>query len=259
MDVHTLDLRALVRRKEAASHMSSRSRVLLTALLALVFLSLLALAGCGGGQEATQVPEDPAANEQAAEEPIESTPEDIGGDELYTPDYQPTGKEVAVFKTSKGVVRVELYGDDAPIHVGNFVELVRDGFYDNTKFHRYEPGFVIQGGDPQTKEYSAEQVSEIVQGQAAGPAFGTGGPGHSIKGEFDPAVNPKTHVEGALGMARSQSPDSAGSQFYFALEPLAQLDGGYTVFGVVVEGLDVVKELRIGDEIESITISGAAD
>jgi peptidyl-prolyl cis-trans isomerase B (cyclophilin B) len=246
--------------KEAVSSMSSRSRALLTAALALVFLSLLSLAGCGGVQETPNAVDDSATNGGTAEQPAPADPtEDIGGEDLYTPEYQPNGKEVAVFKTSKGVIRVGLYGKDAPIHVGNFVELASEGFYDNTKFHRYEPSFVVQGGDPQTKEYSSEQVNEVVRGLAAGPAFGTGGPGYSIKGEFDPAVNPNKHVEGALGMARSQSPDSAGSQFYFALQPLPQLDGGYTVFGVVVEGLDVVKELRVGDEIESVTISGASD
>lgn len=240
--------------------MSSRSRALLTAALALLFMSLLAIAGCGGSQETPSTRDDSGTGEAVAEQPAPQDPtEDIGGEELYTPEYQPNGKEVAVFKTSKGVIRVELYGEDAPIHVGNFVELASDGFYDNTKFHRYEPGFVVQGGDPQTKEHSSEQVNEIVRGLAAGPAFGTGGPGYNIKGEFDPSVNPKMHVEGALGMARSQSPDSAGSQFYFALQPLPQLDGGYTVFGVVVDGLDVVKELRVGDEIESVSISGAED
>jgi peptidyl-prolyl cis-trans isomerase B (cyclophilin B) len=181
---------------------------------------------------------------------------------LYTPEYKPTGTEVALIKTNKGDIKVELFGKEAPIHVGNFVELAEKGFYDKVKFHRYEPGFVVQGGDPQTKDYSAEDVASLVERQNAGqygagePAFGTGGPGYFIKGEFDPAANPKKHVVGALGMARSQSPDSAGSQFYFALQPLPQLDGSYTVFGVVTEGLDVMNELRIGDSITSIEITG---
>jgi peptidyl-prolyl cis-trans isomerase B (cyclophilin B) len=238
--------------------MSSRSRTLLTAVLAVGFIALLALAGCGGTEETGNAGEDSPNGGAAAEQPAAESPEnDNGGDELYTPEYQPTGKEVAIFKTSKGVIRVELYGKDAPIHVGNFVELARKGFYDGTKFHRFEPGFVVQGGDPQTKDFTGEEVSEVVRGASAGPAFGTGGPGYSIKGEFDPTKNPRKHVEGALGMARSQSPDSAGSQFYFALAPLPQLDGGYTVFGAVVDGLDVVKQLGVGDEIESVTISDA--
>jgi peptidyl-prolyl cis-trans isomerase B (cyclophilin B) len=235
---------------------SPRRRTLLILVLATVFAAFLALAGCGNRQAATG---DEGGGDTTAQESTEQTATGQEGDEVYTPSYTPTGDEVAVFKTSKGDVTVKLYGADAPIHVGNFVELARKGFYDNTKFHRYEPGFVVQGGDPQTSDFTSEQVADVVAGSAAGPPFGTGGPGYTIKGEFDPSVNPNKHVEGALGMARSASPDSAGSQFYFALQPLPQLDGGYTVFGVVTDGLDVVKGLRIGDEIESVTITGAAE
>ena len=77
---------------------------------------------------------------------------------LYTPEYKPTGKEVAIIKTSQGTIRVELDGEGAPIHVGNFVELAQKGFYDNLKFHSYVPGFVIQGGDPNTRDLDSEQV-----------------------------------------------------------------------------------------------------
>ena len=174
---------------------------------------------------------------------------------MYTPAYVPNGNETATFKTSKGVIVVKLFGKDAPIHVGNFVELARKGFYDNTKFHRYEPGFVVQGGDPQTQSLTSEQVQQAVK--TGNPPLGTGGPGHVIKGEFDPAVNPNKHVKGALGMARTNDPDSAGSQFYFALEPLAALDGQYTVFGTITQGQDVADQLRVGDTIESITIDNA--
>lgn len=240
--------------------MSSRTRPLLIAVLAVVFLSFLMLSGCGGGKKAAEPTQQSGGTETPSEEP---TPTQEGS-QLYTPSYVPNGNEVAVMKTSKGDITIKLFGKDAPIHVGNFVELAQKGFYDKTKFHRYEPGFVVQGGDPQTKDYDGKKVAEIVEKQNAGgyepngPVFGTGGPEYSIKGEFDPAENPQKHVEGALGMARSQSPDSAGSQFYFALQPLPQLDGSYTVFGVVTDGLDVMKELRIGDEIKSIEIRGAS-
>lgn len=167
---------------------------------------------------------------------------------MYTPQYAPTGNERAVFTTSKGVIEVELFGMHAPIHVGNFVELAEKNFYDNTKIHRYEPGFVAQGGDPLTRDASVQDVEH-----GMGP-FGTGGPGYNIKGEFDPSTNPNKHVKGALGMARSASPDSAGSQFYFTLEPSHFLDNNYTVFGQVVSGLDVADSLRRGDVIESVTI-----
>jgi len=237
---------------------SSRTRVLPVAVLAVVFLGFLALAGCGAPGQAVKQSEESVAEQPASE----ATATNAEGETLYTPEYQPNGDEQAVIKTSKGDITVKLYGKDAPIHVGNFVELVEKGFYDKTKFHRHEPGFVIQGGDPQTKDHSAEKVASVVEKQKSGqydpsdPAFGTGGPGYVIKGEFDPSANPNKHVEGALGMARSQNPDSAGSQFYFALQPLPQLDGGYTVFGVVTDGLDVVKALRVGDEIESVEITG---
>ncbi len=234
--------------------MKSRTRLALAAMLALVMTGTL-LAGCGGAKTAQTTPEDtPAAQEQTSTETTQ-TETNAEGQTLYTPSYKPTGKETAVIKTSKGVIKVELYGDVAPLHVGNFVELARKGFYDKTRFHRYEPGFVIQGGDPQTKGMSADEVAQAVQ--TGSVPLGTGGPGYVIRGEFDPAKNPKKHVEGALGMARAQDPDSAGSQFYFALQPLPQLDGQYTVFGAVTEGMDVLKALRVGDEIVSVTINGA--
>ncbi len=173
---------------------------------------------------------------------------------LYTPAYQPNGNEVAVITTNKGVIRVKLDGEGAPIHVGNFVELAEKGFYDGIKFHRYVPGFVIQGGDPQTKEFSREEVARMVNMPMS--RLGTGGPGYSIKEEF--TTNPNnSHDNGALAMARSQNPDSAGSQFYFCLGPQHFLDPNYTVFGQTVEGLDVIGNLRAGDEIESIVIEGA--
>ena len=145
--------------------------------------------------------------------------------ELYTPEYQLAGDECAVIETSKGTIKVKFDGEGAPIHVANFCELSTMGFYDGLKFHRYVPGFVIQAG----------------------------GPGYCIKGEF--ATNPRnSHVDGALAMARSMDPDSAGSQFYFCLGAQHNLDSGYTVFGTTVEGLDVISQLRAGDEIVHVEI-----
>jgi len=155
------------------------------------------------------------------------------GDPLYTPTYKVAGDEVAVFDTSKGVIRVRLDGAGAPIHVANFCELAEKGFYDGLTFHRYVPGFVIQGGDPKGN--------------------GTGGPGYRIHEEY--STNPRnSHVDGALAMARSQDPNSAGSQFYFCLGPQHGLDSGYTVFGVTVDGLDTISALRQNDVIHTITI-----
>lgn len=174
---------------------------------------------------------------------------------LYTPEYQPTGDEIAVIKTSKGDIRVQLAGNDAPIHVGNFVELANKGFYDNLKFHRYVPGFVIQGGCPTTRDISSE---DLKTGNTGFARPGTGGPGYTIKGEF--RTNPNNeHLDGTLAMARSQSPDSAGSQFYLCLGDQAMLDSGYTVFGQTLEGLEIIGQLRVGDVIEGIVIENAAN
>ena len=173
---------------------------------------------------------------------------------LYTPEYVPTGDEIAVITTSQGTIRVQLAGKDAPIHVGNFVELAQKGFYENLKFHRYEPGFVIQGGCPNTRDMTPEEVARGERGPQGQP--GTGGPGYRIKGEW--RTNPNnSHEDGALAMARSSDPDSAGSQFYFCLGPQYGLDFNYTVFGQTIEGFDVIGKLRAGDVIESITIENA--
>ena len=158
--------------------------------------------------------------------------------DLYTPEYKPTGEEIAVFTTNKGTIRVQLAGKDAPIHVGNFVELAQKVFYDGLTFHRYVPNFVIQGGDPKGN--------------------GTGVPGYRIQQEF--TTNPNnSHEDGALAMARSSNPDSAGSQFYFCLGAQHFLDPNYTVFGQTLEGFDTIAALRQGDTIESIVIENAAE
>ncbi|MFG0257986.1 MAG: peptidylprolyl isomerase [Phycisphaerales bacterium JB043] len=127
----------------------------------------------------------------------------------------------AKIKTSEGEITVELWNDVAPNHADNFLKLAADGFYDNLTFHRILPGFVIQGGCPR--------------------GDGTGGPGWSVKAEF----NDREHVPGVLSMARSQDPDSAGSQFFICLtrEHCRHLDGQYTAFGKVIEGMDSVEKI----------------
>lgn len=155
---------------------------------------------------------------------------------LYEPEYVCTGDEVAVITTPKGTIKFTFYFDDAPRHAAAFVELAEKGFYDGTKFHRVEPGFVIQGGDPFSRD-------------GGGPE-GTGGPGYSMAAEF----NSRPHLDGTVAMARSGHPDSAGSQFYICVGPQAFLDNNYTVFGQVTEGLDVVHAVERGDVMESVTI-----
>lgn len=173
---------------------------------------------------------------------------------LHTPEYRVVGDEQVTLVTSKGTIKVRLDADGAPIHVANFCELCESGFYDNTKFHRYVPGFVIQGGDPNTREMSPEDVAAGRVGPQGRP--GTGGPGYRIREEF--TTNPRNlHNDGALAMARSQDPNSAGSQFYFCLGAQHGLDSGYTVFGQAIEGRDVISALRSGDTIESAIVEHA--
>lgn len=175
---------------------------------------------------------------------------------LYTPTYKPTGDEIAIITTSKGTIKVKLDGKNAPIHVGNFVELARKGFYDGLKFHRYVENFVIQGGDPNTRGITRDDVVHMAGSGRS--MLGTGGPGYSIKEEYTSNPN-NSHIDGALAMARSANPNSAGSQFYFCLGPQHFLDPNYTVFGETIEGLDVEKQLRVGDEIEHIEIVGGTE
>jgi peptidyl-prolyl cis-trans isomerase B (cyclophilin B) len=238
--------------EEARPSVQNRYAVLPLAIAFTLIAALsLGLAGCQGSKTSTTPPaESSTAQETTPAEQPEAAATNENGETLYTPAYKPNGKEVAVIKTNKGTITVALLGNDAPVTVGSFVELVNKGFYSGLKFHRFEPGFVIQGGDPQTKDLTAEQVKANSTG-----AIGSGGPGYAIVGEFN--TNPNKHVDGTLAMARSQSPDSGGSQFYFTLGPQSFLDNNYTVFGQTTKGLDVIHQLAVGDVIESVTIENA--
>ena len=136
-------------------------------------------------------------------------------------------KEVAVLKTSDGEMVVEFWPEVAPKTVENFKKLAREGFYNGTAFHRIIRGFMIQGGDPNTKDPSKES------------SYGTGGPGYNVQAEF----NNRPHVRGVLSMARSADPNSAGSQFFICLGTASSLDHQYTAFGKVIKGLDVLDKI----------------
>lgn len=138
----------------------------------------------------------------------------------------------AIIETNKGTVKAELYIDKAPITTKNFIDLANSGFYNGLKFHRVEPGFVVQGGDPK--------------------GDGTGGSGKNIPLEI---VDGLTHVKGALGMARSQEPNSASSQFYITLGDAHFLDGNYAVFGKVVQGMEIAEKISAGDKMNKVYIS----
>jgi cyclophilin family peptidyl-prolyl cis-trans isomerase len=133
----------------------------------------------------------------------------------------------SIITTKFGNIEIELYSDVAPETVKNFKNLAKNGFYDGLIFHRIVPGFVIQGGDPNTKDLANRNK------------WGTGGPGWNIKAEF----NKNQHSRGALSMARSQDPNSAGSQFFIVLKDSNFLDGQYTVFGKVTSGIEIVDKI----------------
>ena len=137
-----------------------------------------------------------------------------------------SGDEVAVVQTNLGNITLRFFPDKAPKHVAAFKKLARDGYYDGTKFHRVIPGFMIQGGDPNTK--SDDRSS-----------YGTGGPGYQLKAEF----NDTPHTRGILSAARTSNPDSAGSQFFLMVARAPHLDNQYTVYGEVVDGLDVLDKI----------------
>lgn len=138
--------------------------------------------------------------------------------------------------TSKGVITVEMSPKEAPMSVTNFINLAKNGYYNGLTFHRVEPGFVIQGGDP--------------------IGNGSGGPGYTVVGEVN---NGLKHIEGALAWARTGDQinpmkRSSGSQFYITLAATPFLDNNYTVFGKTVEGMDVVKKIAVGDKIVSMEV-----
>jgi len=142
----------------------------------------------------------------------------------------PAGNHIKI-ETEHGDILIELYPDSAPNTVANFKALAGKGYYDGLTFHRIIAGFMAQGGDPE--------------------GTGTGGPGYKVKAEF----NDRKHVRGTVAMARSASPDSAGSQFYICFGPQPHLDGQYTIFGQVVEeGMDVVDQIKQGDVMDKVSV-----
>jgi len=136
--------------------------------------------------------------------------------------------EVAIIETTAGPIVVEFWSDVAPQTVENFKKLAKSGFYDGTAFHRIISGFMIQGGDPLTKDPSKEAL------------WGTGDPGYKIKAEF----NDRPHDRGVLSMARSQDPNSAGSQFFLMLGRAPHLDGQYTGFGKMISGEETLAKIE---------------
>ncbi len=145
----------------------------------------------------------------------------------FTPqEIKKMSKAKAIIETKFGTITLKFFPDVAPGHVKNFIDLAKKGFYDGTTFHRVIPGFMIQGGDPNSKNPDKR-------------THGMGGPGYTIKAEF----SDRPHKRGTLSMARAQNPDSAGSQFFICVKDSPFLDRQYTVFGEVESGMDVVDKI----------------
>jgi peptidyl-prolyl cis-trans isomerase B (cyclophilin B) len=171
--------------------------------------------------------EQNSSNSKAAEPKTPPAPPTPG---LPAPNAKPgpqPAKEVAVIKTSMGEMVLEFWPEVAPRHVENFKKLAKQGFYDGTAFHRVIKNFMIQGGDPNTKD-------ESKRGQ-----WGQGGPGYNVNAEF----NDRKHTRGVLSMARSRDPNSAGSQFFICLADAPHLNHQYTAFGKLIKGDDVLEKI----------------
>lgn len=210
-------------------------RKLILPVVAAALVLAVALAGCGGTEKAE---ETGTTGEEQTTMPQSSSPTKTLAD---FPNDQDGASVQAVIKTDRGNIVFDLYPDVAPITCASFLNLARSGFYNGTRFHRVVPGFVIQGGDPKSKDPNA-------------PDAGTGGPGYNLPAEF----SARKHETGAVAMARSSDPNSAGSQFYICLGPQPNLDGQYTVFGQVVSGQEVVNAITQGDVINEIVIQPKA-
>ncbi len=150
------------------------------------------------------------------------------------------GDEVAIIKTSEGEMVVQFWKDAAPETIEAFKKLARAGFYNGTTFHRIVKGFMIQGGDPNTKDPAKEM------------SYGEGGPGYKLKAEF----NNHSHQRGVLSMARDAGPDTAGSQFFICLGPVTRLDHQYTTFGKVIKGDDVLEKISETPVIANAGMNG---
>ncbi len=156
----------------------------------------------------------------------ESSSQEVRCKKFSSGEVKKMSEQQAIIRTKLGDIALKFFPEVAPNHVNNFIELAKKGFYNGTIFHRVVPKFVIQGGDPNSKNPDRSK-------------HGMGGPGYQVKAEF----NKKPHRRGTLSMARSAHPDSAGSQFFICVADSSFLDGQYTVFGEVVKGMEVVDKI----------------
>jgi peptidyl-prolyl cis-trans isomerase B (cyclophilin B) len=228
-----------------------RFTVRASALLLLPAALVLFAGGCKGNAPAA--PATPQTNLEGSNPPITPPPGSTMSAGAKAALAPPTQAQITAAKDSKtnplvkmvtvkGTILIKLFPKDAPISCANFENLVNAGFYNGLTFHRITdlnpgtPSKIVQGGDPN--------------------GDGSGGPGYAITGEFpqNGVNNPLTHVAGAVAMARSGDPNSAGSQFYICVNPVHFLDGSYAVFGQVIKGLSVANKLQVGDKMTSVTM-----
>lgn len=205
--------------------MSKTQKVLFrSAVFVLCMALLVAVTGCNNTQQGE---EKGSKSTTLDEEDVPESKEKI----------KVENNKIAVIETDKGTIKFSFYPDEAPKTVENFVKLANEGFYDGCKFHRVVAGFVIQGGDPNSKDDDPTND-------------GQGGPGYTIVAEFSDLK----HEEGTVAMARKSEPNSGGSQFYICLEAQPNLNGQYTVFGQVTEGLNVIQKIEKGDAMSKVYI-----
>ncbi|MFM9872780.1 MAG: peptidylprolyl isomerase [Fimbriimonadaceae bacterium] len=208
-------------------------------LLALsALMSGVILTGCAKEAEPVAegtATETPDANKPTAETPTEETKPDAPvAPDAPLADKPADGEEVAVLETGKGKIIVMFYPQVAPKTVENFKMLVKKGFYDGTRFHRCIPGFMVQGGDPQSKEMAKASM------WGTGGNMDANGQEVNVPGETGMKL---LHKRGVISMANSGSPDTASSQFFLMQQDYPSLDGGYSAFGKIVEGIEVVDEI----------------
>lgn len=219
----------------------SPRRFIIICLLVVLVVFAIAAGGCGKSEESVEETGEESESMSTSPGPTPGRQEGPDGQPVKElidfPDGQDGAEVEAVIKTDKGEIVLTFYPDVAPVTVASFIHLARSGFYNGLRFHRVEPGFVIQGGDPKSVDPNA-------------PDVGTGGPGYSLPAEF----NERPHNKGTLSMARSQDPNSGGSQFFICLEAQPSLDGQYTVFGETVSGMEVVQAIAPGDVMREVVI-----
>lgn len=209
-----------------------------TGIALLVPLALL-LASCGPTIPADDVRLGNAPNQQAVPNAAQQNQQVPSGNTMKTlQDFEQIAATQATITTTKGEITVELYPEQAPTTVANFLNLAKDGYYDGIVFHRVMHDFMAQVGDPLTKDPAQQAM------------WGSGGPGYTIPDEFDPTL--KHDSPGVLSMA-NRGPNTGGSQFFMTYVPTPWLDGKHTIFGRVTAGMDVLEQIDVGDKIVSIS------